>query len=137
MQTIINNNELDKSQYPVKIYFGDYEISKEIRIVDFMKKTETGESIITLSSVYFTKGAVSVQADVINKRLKLVISEFIDLRQKVWTPVNDWEQFTGHSYTRMHNIRIMLPGDNFYILRHIFIPEESLLKVVLGISYRA
>jgi len=134
---MINKNEIDSNQHPVELLFSDKEISKDVRIVDFMKKTETGESIITLSSVYFTKGAVSVQADVINKRLKLVISEFIDLRQKVWTPVNDWEQFTGHSYTRMHNIRIMLPGDNFYILRHILIPEESLLKVVLGISYRA
>jgi len=134
---MINKNEIDRNQHPVELLFSDNEISKDVRIVDFMKKTETGESIITLSSVYFTKGAVSVQADVINKRLKLVISEFIDLRQKVWTPVNDWEQFTAHSYTRMHNIRIMLPGDNFYILRHFLIPEESLLKVVLGISYRA
>jgi hypothetical protein len=130
MQTIINNNELDKSQYPVKIYFGDYEISKEIRIVDFMKKTEAGESIITLCSPQFLDNPVKVA--IRNNILSIIISEFVDARKTVWIPINDWEQYTRHSYMRMHNVRIELPGDNFYILRHFVIPEKFFLRVVLG-----
>ncbi|MDB4581597.1 hypothetical protein N9164_00455 [Draconibacterium sp.] len=132
MQTIINNNELDKSQYPVKIFFGDYEISKEIRIVDFMKKTEAGESIITLCSRQFLDNPVKVT--IRDKKLIIIISEFVDARKNIWKPVNDWEQYMMQSYTRMHNVSLLLPGDNFYILRHFLIPDKLFLRVVLGQS---
>jgi hypothetical protein len=89
MQTIINNNELDNIQFPVEIFYSDNEISKEIRIVDFMKKTEGGESIITLFSRLFVNKPVEVT--VRNKKLILVISEFVDVRKSAWMPINDWE----------------------------------------------
>lgn len=130
MQTIINNNELDSNQHPVKIFFGDNEIAKDIRIVDFMKKTETGESIITLYSRQFSNNKVKVT--IRNKKVIFSIYEFVDAREHVWKPVNDWEEYMEHSFTRMHNVSLKLPGDNFYIVRHFLIFEKSFLKVVLG-----
>lgn len=130
MQTLIYNNQLDKIQYPVEIFYSDNEIAKEIRIVDFMKKTEVGESIITLCSHMFLKNKIKVT--IRNKKLILVISENVTTHKSVWMPINDWEHYTPQTYVRMHNLGILLPGDNFYIVRHFLVPDKLLFRVVLG-----
>ena len=130
MQTIIYNNKLDKTQYPVEMFYSDNEIAKEIRIVDFMKKTEVGESTITLCSSIFLNNQVKVTIK--NKKLILVISENVNTRKSIWMPVNDWEHCTRQTYKRIHNIGILLPGDNFYIIRHFLIPDKLFLRIVLG-----
>ena len=128
MQTI-SKNQLEIKTNLLDIAFSDNEISDDVRIVDFLEKLETGETIITLFSTFFMKGPVRLELQ--NGELKIVVSEFVDLRKNTWTPVNDWEQYTHHSYTRIHNMRIMLPGDNFSIMQQLIIPEKSYLKVTL------
>lgn len=132
MQTI-GENEFENN--PINIAFSDNEIEDDVSIVDFMVKTETGETVITLYSTFFMKGPVRLEIK--NGKLKIIVSEYIDIRKNIWMPINDWEQYTHHSYTRIHNMRIMLPEANFSILRQLIIPEKSYLKVILTKSIAA
>jgi hypothetical protein len=134
MQTI-SKCELGIKRNPIDIIFSDDEISDDVRIIDFWEKTETGETVITLYSTFFMKG--SVRLEVTNRKLKIIVSELVDVQRNPWMPVNDWEQYTHHSYTRIHNMRIMLPEDNFSILQQLIIPGKSYLKVILAKSIAA
>lgn len=130
MQTENSKNQLGLNGFPLNISFSDNEISDDLKIIDFMEKVGADESLITLHSNFFMKGPVRLEMK--NGKLKIIVSEFIDARNKNWMPVNDWEQYTHHSYTRIHNLLIDLPEENYRISRQLIIPEKSYLKVVLS-----
>ncbi len=121
----INNN-------PIDILFSDNEISDNVRVVDFMDKTEKGETVITLCSSFFMKGPLRIE--IRNRKLKIMVSEVVDRRRNVWNAVNNWKLYTHQSYTRIHNIRILLPEDNFSIVQQLIIPEKFYLRLILSQS---
>lgn len=130
MEAIIKESDSVKNQYLEKIYFGDDEIVRDIKIIDYMEITEPGKLIITLFSEQFLNNTIKVT--VRNQRIIINVSEFVGPKRNSFTHGSDWEKYGRHSYTRIHNISIFLPGDNFYIIRHLLVPEKSYLQIVLG-----
>ncbi|WP_346858445.1 hypothetical protein [uncultured Draconibacterium sp.] len=129
MQTSIENNSPDYSKYLGGTYFQNNELPDDLKIVDYMKETENGESVITLYSQQLFSNKIKV--NIRNERIILVISEIVDTRRNNGNAGNTWEVLNKHSYMRIHNIRIMLPGDNFYMLRNYELKGDLFLKIVL------
>lgn len=125
----ISKNDVAIAKDAINIAFSDNEISDDVRIIDFLEKSETGETVITLCSAFFMKGPVRLEIK--NGRLKIIVSEFVDVRENVWMPVTDWQQYTHHSYTRLHSMQIPLYEENYCIVRQLLIPTTSYLKVIL------
>ena len=99
----------------------------KVEIVDYTD--ENGGLIITLFSLLFNED--NFRFFLHENKLVIVITEKVQsARQEL--PVVDWHRFHGSTYERLRNVSIYLPGDNFYLLRHIVIPEKFLLKVILG-----
>ncbi|MCY1723129.1 hypothetical protein OU798_22465 [Prolixibacteraceae bacterium Z1-6] len=130
MQTIIENREIHTNEYSGKISFGNRDAAEDLRIVDYMKLTENGESVITLYSQQFFNNQIKVRLK--GEKISLILTEFVDARRSAQAVFNTWEVLNKHSYTRIHNISIMLPGDNFYILRNYEVADDLLLKIVLS-----
>uniref|UniRef100_UPI003216BA7B hypothetical protein n=1 Tax=uncultured Draconibacterium sp. TaxID=1573823 RepID=UPI003216BA7B len=130
MQTSIENKAIGNNNYPEITSVGNQIVGEDITIVDYMKETENGESIIKLYSQQLFSNQIKVS--VRGPKIILIISEFVDARKPNNTVYNTWEVLNKHSYTRIHNIRIMLPGDNFYILRNYEVADDLFLKIVLG-----
>ncbi|WP_346863774.1 hypothetical protein [uncultured Draconibacterium sp.] len=130
MQTSIENNSPDYSKYLGGTYFQNDELSDDLKIVDYMKETKNGESVITLYSQQLFSNKIKV--NIRSERIILVISEVVDTRRNNGKAGNTWEVLNKHTYTRIQTIRIMLPGDNFYMLRNYELKGDLFLKIVLG-----
>ena len=106
------------------------ETNKEVQIVDYLNETEKGQFLITLYSPFFSEN----QTDVIvrENRIILFITEKVYMSQSDTTYISDWHSFYPKSYTRLRNVKVLLPGDNFFLLRYFQISENFLLKIFLG-----
>lgn len=111
-------------------HFGNQELSDEIKIVDFLEETENGQYIISLYSQLFSGNKLKVF--IRNNKVVIFITEYIESGQRTTMYVSDWQSFYPQSYTRMRNVSLVLPGDNFFLLRHFLVPEKYLLKILLG-----
>lgn len=114
----------------VSTHFGGQEISDEIKIVDFLEETENGQFVISLFSPLFSENKLKVF--VRGNKLVLFITEYVESGQSTTLYVSDWQSFFPQSYSRMRNVSLILPGDNFFLLRHFLVPEKYLLKILLG-----
>ena len=114
----------------------DFRIAKQssadnkICIVDQRIDSSAGKAELTLKSPLITDD--SYKLILRGNQLILVISELIQITN--FTPSHYYKrQFHSKgAYERLRSIRIMLPGNNFYILRHYTIPENNSLKIILG-----
>lgn len=130
MKTMINHFGSDNKTDLEKIHLGNQDLSEEIKIVDFLEKTRTGEYLITLYSQVFSKSNLKVFLR--ENKVILFITEYVESVRPAAMYVSDWQSFYPQSYTRMRNISLILPGDNFLLLRHFLVPEKYLLKILLG-----
>jgi len=106
------------------------EITNDIRLVDFVRDPQKGQIIIFLSSLLFSDDNVKILIH--DSRMVVIVTETVKNLYSSRDFITDWQRYTQHSYERIHNINIILPGDDFYLLRHFVLPEKYLLKVILG-----
>lgn len=129
MKAIINSNESPKNLEIQKVQFGQPMNTDEVKIIDFEAVGKKGLFIISLYSQLFFEDRFKIAVH--NSRLSIVISEYVEGSSPALAHY-DWQGYSKQSYTRMRNISLMLPGDNFYLLRHFLVPEKFLLKIILG-----
>ncbi len=129
MQTRLDNKEFENRVYLAGSPMENQKVVKDLSIVDYMKKTASGESVVTLCSQQLFSNSIKVR--VRDEKIILIISEYVDARRTSLQGQNTWEALYKHSYSRIYTIRIMLPGDNFYILRNYELSDKIFLKINL------
>lgn len=130
MKATVDSHEIVKNRDFGTIQFSQQEIPEEIKVVKYLKKDEDGRFIISLYSQLFSGNQLNVF--IRNNRIVLFITEFVDSGKFETRYVSDWQNLYPQSYTRMRNVSLLLPGDNFFLLRHFLVPEKYLLKILLG-----
>ena len=103
---------------------------KEVKLVDYTRDLDKGRIIIILSSLLFADNNVKIY--IRDNKMAVVVTEIVDTTYSPTSFVTDWQRFTQRTYERMHNLNFVLPGDNFFLLRHFVLPEKYLLKIILG-----
>ncbi len=103
---------------------------KEVKLVDYTRDLEKGRIFIILSSLLFNENNVKIY--IRDNKMAVVVTEVVDATYSPNSFVTDWQRFTQRTYERMHNLNLVLPGENFYLLRHFVLPEKYLLKIILG-----
>lgn len=130
MKSIIKNSESHKNTGIEKIHFGNQEVTKEVKIVDYFEDPEKGQLIISLYSQLFSENHLKIF--IRDNKVVIVVSELINSNKSASLYVSDWQSYSEQSYVRMRNISLMLPGENFYLLRHFLVPEKLLLNIIIG-----
>ena len=110
-------------------YFNDEKNASDIKFVDYAVDDKKGKVEITLFSELFWKSTLKLSLR--NDKIIIIISEVIYPQLHNQLFINDWQSYNLHPYIRMRNVSLMLPGDNFILVRHFVIPEQYLLKIFL------
>lgn len=130
MKAIINNSESPQINRIKNIYFGNQEDAKEVKIIDYFEDPEKMQLNISLYSQLFSENQLKIF--IRDNKVVIVVSELINSNKWGTTYISDWQIYNQQSYVRMRNISLLLPGDNFYMLRHYLIPEKYLLNIIIG-----
>jgi hypothetical protein len=64
--------------------------------------------------------------------LSIIISEPLEYLRPIHVHNIDWKTFSPQSFDLIKQADIWLPGDNFYIIRHLSFPDDNVLEVILG-----
>ena len=123
------SNDISQLGADVNLYTNS-EVGKEVKLVDYTRDLDKGQIIILLSSLLFSDNNVNIYIH--ENRMVVVVTEIVDTTYSPNNFVTDWQRFTKRTYERMHNLNLVLPGDNFFLLRHFVLPENYLLKIILG-----
>lgn len=130
MKSITNNTEQFNNTFLNKIKFGKRGDSDDVQIVNYIEKPEQGKIIISLYSQLFSGNQLNVF--IRDNKIVLFITEVIKSDASETKYVSDWQNFYPRTYTRMRSVSLFLPGDNFFLMRYFLIPEEFMLKIILG-----
>lgn len=112
------------------LQFINRETTRELKVIDFLEEPEKGQFIISLYSQLFSENQLKVF--IRDNKVVIFVTEKINCNRTSAIYVSDWQNYFPQSYTRMRNVSLILPGDNFFLLRHLLIPEQFLLKIFLG-----
>jgi len=112
------------------IRFENQELTNEVKIVDYFEDLQKGQLIISLYSQLFSESQLKIS--IRESKVIIIVSELIGFNKTAPMFVSDWQTYGQQSYVRMRNISLLLPGDNFYLLRHFVIPEKFLLNIIIG-----
>ena len=129
MKAIINSIQ-SKNIGIEKIHFENQELTKEVKIVDYFEDLQKGQLVISLYSQIFSDSELKVS--IRDSKVIIIVSQLIDFNKSASMYVSDWQTYSPQSYIRMRNISLLLPGDNFYLLRHYVVPEKLLLNIIIG-----
>lgn len=129
MKAMINYNELPQNPIISKVQLDNFVGSGEVKVVNYEAIEGKGLFIISLYSQLFFEDRFKIAVH--NDRVSVIVSEFVEGSSPALARY-DWQGYSNQSYIRMRNISLLLPGDNFYLLRHFLVPEKFLLKIILG-----
>ncbi len=129
MKAITDYNKVPQETDMHKVYLNNTYGENDIRIADYEFIEKKGLFIISLCSQLFFEDQFKVAVH--NNRINIILSEFIENTTSSLARY-DWQSYSKQSYVRMRNVSLLLPGDNFYLLRHFLISEKFLLKIILG-----
>ncbi|MBN1821396.1 MAG: hypothetical protein JXR31_02085 [Prolixibacteraceae bacterium] len=110
-------------------YFNDEKNASDIKIVDYLVNNRKGQIEISLFSEMFWDSSLKISLS--QNKIIIIISEIVQPQFYNSAFINDWQSYSFQPYIRMRNVSMMLPGDNFILLRHFVIPEKYLLKIFL------
>ncbi|HYQ55923.1 MAG TPA: hypothetical protein VEP89_01165 [Draconibacterium sp.] len=71
---------------------------------------------------------------ILGDRLTLTLEEFVRADYPDRAPEYAWASFFYHTYVRFHHISFLLPGDDFYMVKSMVLPDKLYLKIVLGMT---
>jgi hypothetical protein len=130
MQAFIGNTEPSNIIGMEKILFENQQVAEEVKIVEYVEDTEKGQLLISLYSQLFSESQLKIS--IRESKIVIIVTELVGFGNSSTTYISDWQTYSQKSYLRMRNISLLLPGDNFYLLRHIVVPEKFLLNIILG-----
>lgn len=102
----------------------------EIKLLDFQKKNQLYLLQLELKSIRIDNYRIFLK----DRYLTLVVSEIRELEKPVYLHNMSWQEVDSEGYEVMKNIELWLPGDNFYLVKHFFVPASNLLNIYLGRS---
>lgn len=130
MQAFIGNTEPSNIIGMEKILFENQQVAEEVKIVEYAEDTEKGQLLISLYSQLFSESQLKIS--IRESKIVIIVTELVGFGNSSTTYISDWQTYSQKTYLRMRNISLLLPGDNFYLLRHIVVPEKFLLNIILG-----
>lgn len=132
MKAIHNNTESFKNFGIEKIRIENHEFVKDndVKIIDFYEDADKAQMVISLYSRLFSDNRQKIYIS--ENKLVIIVSELVRTISPDTVYISDWLSYSQQSYTRFRNISMFLPGDNFYLLRHYFIPESYILNIIIG-----
>lgn len=130
MKANINTIEPSNNIGIETVRFDNQELTNEVKIVDYFEDLLKGQLIISLYSRLFSESQLKIS--IRDSKVIIIVSELIGFNKSETMYVSDWQSFSQQSYVRMRNISLLLPGDNFYLLRHFVVPEKFLLNIIIG-----
>ncbi|HPE77017.1 MAG TPA: hypothetical protein P5210_07035 [Draconibacterium sp.] len=130
MQAFIGNTEPSNIIGMEKILFENQQVAEEVKIIEYAEDTEKGQLLISLYSQLFSESQLKIS--IRESKIVIIVTELVGFGNSSTTYISDWQTYSQKSYLRMRNISLLLPGDNFYLLRHIVVPEKFLLNIILG-----
>ncbi|MBK6285197.1 MAG: hypothetical protein IPF54_23430 [Draconibacterium sp.] len=130
MQAFIGNTEPSNIIGMEKILFENQQVAEEVKIVEYAEDTEKGQLLISLYSQLFSESQLKIS--IRESKIVIIVTELVGFGNSSTTYISDWRTYSQKLYLRMRNISLLLPGDNFYLLRHIVVPEKFLLNIILG-----
>jgi len=68
----------------------------------------------------------------IDNKLFVVISEIKQLNKPSYLHNYNWKNSDINSYERIRSMDILLPGDDFYLIRHFVVPDKNTLSIILS-----
>ena len=131
MKAIYNSkNEISANIYSGNTGFEKEEETDEVKVLDYWDVPDKNQVVVTLYSKLFSENQIKVF--IRGNKIMILITEHVDSGKSATVYFSDWQSFYPQSYTRIRNISFLLPGDNFYLLRYFQVPEEFILKIILG-----
>ncbi len=130
MSTIVNHHNSVDILNPGILFAQNKQEPEKVKILDFVSNPEMQQQELTLQSQFFTEEPVNVSVH--GNKLNLIVSELVDVSRSTKFQHYNWQSYFYQSYTRMQNITVFLPGDNFFIIKSFLVPEKFLLKIILG-----
>ncbi len=129
MKAIINLNEVSENQISQNNAFANAE-TDEVKVIEYREVPDKNQIVVSLHSALFSENQIQVL--IRGNKVIILITEQVVSGKTAGVYFSDWQSFYPQSYSRIRNVSFMLPGDNFYLLRYIQIPEEFFLKIILG-----
>lgn len=130
MKSLVYNTETPNRVGIENIYFENQKTREQVQIIDYFDDPQNGQLIISLRSQLFAENQQKIYLR--ENKLIIIVSELVRTYKSDSTYVSDWQTYGQQAYVRMRNISLFLPGDNFYLLRHYFVPEKLILNIVIG-----
>lgn len=130
MKSLVYNTESPNRVGVENIYFENQKTCEQVQIIDYFNDPQNGQLIISLRSHLFAENQQKIYLR--ENKLIIIVSELVRTYKSDSTYVSDWQTYGQQAYVRMRNISLFLPGDNFYLLRHYFVPEKLILNIVIG-----
>lgn len=67
--------------------------------------------------------------------LSIIISQVHEISRPLYTRNINLNSFDKRNYEVFRSVEIMLPGNNFYLVRHYLLPGNQIMKILLGELY--
>ncbi len=104
-----------------------------VNITGFSYNYVKNQYKLSIYSDLFFKDNYSVS--LIDNRLMVVISEIKEYNKPSYIHNFNWNTANSQTYERIRSMDVILPGNDFYLIRHYVIPDRKMLHVILS-TYR-
>ncbi len=119
--TIISYPELKMHQDIESFESGDFKITGI--------KDEKNQLTVTVYPFLFLGDNLKIKLN--GNRITVIVIETVGLDKEFPDVFVDWQMYLRKPYVKMRSFQVLLPGDNFYLVRYYVIQEQFLLKIVL------
>ena len=100
----------------------------ESRLVDFKENGNNYLLQIELKNIKYDNYRIFQNGQYLN----LIISEEVEIERPVYLHNVNWSQYAHLKYDVMKRIIILLPEDDFYLVKHNIINGDHILNIYLG-----
>ncbi len=129
MRTYLNTQQ-DQSSYSLYHIEKLSDSTKNVQITGFYSSPQGAGWELILYSPLFKKEPNNIKVN--DNKLVITIEESVKTLTQDRFPEYAWGNYFYHSYVRFHQVIFLLPGDNFFMVKSVLIPDELMLKVILA-----
>lgn len=101
---------------------------EKIKVIDFYRLSRYHILQISINDIENDNYRIFLKG----RYITLIISELREISMPMHIHNMNWNFENYHSYEVMKHVDILLPGDDFYLVRHYAILKKQVLIIVLG-----
>jgi hypothetical protein len=120
----LTNNVENKLYKPYMINNSDL----EIKLVNFQKNKNKFLLQVELDIM----GNDNYRLLIKGNYLTLIVTEKKEISRPIYIHNINWRLFDNSEYEVMKSVDFLLPGNNFYLVRHFFVPADKILNIYLA-----